>query len=123
MSKSWEDLSSEGWVRHESDGQFMFYERPNSKRKIRRKRDLNSKEKAEIGDILFPGKRRREQILDISDHESGEQSINDHGSIHHDDVIMDDVPEVSESVTVSNEVWLINCTFGGVNTKKTFKNR
>ena len=101
MSKSWEDLRSEGWVRHESDGKFIFYERPNTKKK-KCKRDLNAKEKAKIGDILFPGKKRRGPQLGVPQIDVGE-TINDP---HNDDVLMDDVPEPSESVTVCCEVCL-----------------
>ena len=65
---------------------------------------VNAEDKMEVGHILFPRKIRRGPILDMSNHDSGEQSVIDHSDINHDDVIMDDVPEVSLLVTVSSDV-------------------
>ena len=56
--KSWEILESEGWVKrkHPVTGR-TSYRHPGPKgRVVNSKRDLTESERAEIGDLLFPGR-------------------------------------------------------------------
>ena len=59
MPKIIQDLLNIGWERFTSDNKKVFYVRPGpDRRKVNQRRDLTATEKTEIGDILFPGRKK-----------------------------------------------------------------
>ena len=102
MTKTWLQLQAEGWQEIFGANSEIVYVRPTGT-KVRRKRDLKESELREIGDILFPGKRKKVSTQQQGPSEST-HTTNSEINLRRSDVFVIEEPEPSQSC--SNEVIL-----------------
>ena len=61
---TWSDLEERGWTRQENTNGKLVFIRPRDTGggKVNRKRDLTESERLEFGEVLFPGRSKRNKL-------------------------------------------------------------